>query len=161
MLKETQLGVSADLLGAPDLIRTKVLDFSGLHVTICPIFLSIVLLRHMKGCAASSQTGSLLLVLSIITGARGHPQSVHWIPLTAGSRLHDPVINQDKQNWIVSLLFLTCTVNHSARHPFVVDEAGRLLGMPEQLQSVQTVKWLLVVYKMNVEQCVPESIVKL
>lgn len=29
-------------------------------------------------------------------------------------------------------------MNHSARHPFVVDEADRLLGMPEQLQPVQT-----------------------
>lgn len=64
VFEKTQLGVLADLLGALDLIRTNVLDLSGLHITICSTFLSIVLLRHMKGCAASSQTGSLLLVLS-------------------------------------------------------------------------------------------------
>lgn len=53
-----QLGVLADLLGAPELIRTKVLDFSALHIIICPTFLSIVLLRHMK--AAQHQAKQVL-----------------------------------------------------------------------------------------------------
>lgn len=152
-----QLGVLADLLGASELIRTKVLDFSALHIIICPTFLSIVLLRHMK--AAQHQAKQVLCCwcwVGIITGAQGHPQSVHWIPLTAGSRLHDPVINQNNLNGL----------SHSSvsRAKWITLHGIPLLWMRQTgfwgcLSSFSQSK--LVVYKMTVEQCVPENIVKL